>query len=57
MLIPVAKIQARGIVHHQLRVGHHVPILRTQLRHGLQYLQLSWCETSPPPINLCKTLD
>ena len=41
MLIPVAKIQAGGIVHHQLRVGHHVPILRTQLRHGLQYLQLS----------------
>ena len=57
MFIPVAKIQAGGIVHHQLRVWHHVPILRAQLPHRLQALQLSWCETSVPPINLCKTLD
>ena len=41
MFIPVAKIQAGGVVHHQLRVWHHVPILRAQLPHRLQALQLS----------------
>ena len=38
MFIPVAKIQAGGVVHHQLRVWHHVPILRAQLPHGLYSL-------------------